>query len=383
MTAHPRSDPASPAAGDAYTPPPQDLVPLARAFVPLSALRPSYLQFLLQQASVDYLCAGQPLFDRGVCDYRHIFLLHGRVRLRYSSGYEELVSAGDTLFALANEMPRPCDAVADSDCTLLKLDSDRLDRILSWCQIGDYLLAELSVERDYDEDMEWIRTVLNSNLFYKVPPVNAERILDRMTPQVVMAGEVILRQGEIGNCCYFIKEGSARVTHRDEEGRVTHLADIGVGRCFGEDALVYETLRNATVTMLEDGVLMRLGKEDFKVLLIEPEVEEVSEDEAQSLAGEPVYIDVRTQEEYDEGHLVLAANVPLNLLSLKKRLLRTDVPYVLYCDTGRRSRAAAWLLGKQGYNTLALRGGLVGAGMQYQLVRDQSYMLREGRVLKG
>lgn len=358
-------------------------MPLAQTFVPLSALKSSYLNFLLQQSSLDYLCAGQTLFERGVCDYRHIYLLNGRVRLLYSSGYEEVVSAGESLFALANEMPRPCDAVADTDCTLLKLDSDRLDRILSWSQIDDYLLAELSVERDLDEDMAWICTVLNSNLFYKVPPVNAERILDRMTPEVVLAGDVVVRQGEIGNCCYFIKEGAARVTRRDDKGGMTHLADIGVGRCFGEDALVYETLRNATVTMTEDGVLMRLGKEDFKVLLIEPEVEEVSEAEALSLAGDPVFIDVRTQEEYDEGHLVLAANVPLNLLSLKKRLLRTDVPYVLYCDTGRRSRAAAWLLGKQGYNTLALKGGLVGAGMQYQLVRDASYMLKEGRVLKG
>lgn len=373
MTAQPASDPFAQ----------QDLMPLTRAFVPLCSLKPSYLNFLLQQASVDYLCAGQKLFDRGVCDYRHIYLLHGRARLIYSSGYQETVTAGETLFALANEMPRPCEGIADTDCTLLKLDSDRLDRILSWCQISDYLLAELCVERDLDEDMDWIRTVLNSNLFYKVPPVNAERILDRMVAQVTLAGEVIVRQGEIGNCCYFIKEGTARVTRREEKGGLAHLADIDVGRCFGEDALVYETLRNATVTMTTDGVLMRLGKEDFKVLLIEPEVEEVSEVEAQSLAEQPVYIDVRTQEEYDQGHLVLAANVPLNLLSLKKRLLRSDVPYVFYCDTGRRSRAAAYLLGKQGYNSLALKGGLVGAGMQYQLVGDVSYMLKDGRVLKG
>ncbi len=351
--------------------------------MPLSALKSSYLEFLLQQASIDYVCAGQRLFDRGVCDYWHFYLLHGRVNLVHASGFTETVSARDTLYPLANEMPRPCDGMADTDCTVLKLDSDRLDRILSWSQIDDYLLSELCVERDYDEDIAWIKTVLNSNLFYKVPPVNVERILDRMVPQVVLAGEVIVRQGEIGNCCYFIKEGAARVTRREANANPTHLADIGVGRCFGEDALVYETLRNATVTMVTDGVLMRLSKEDFKVLLIEPEVEEVSEAESQKLADEPVFIDVRTQGEYDEGHLALAANVPLGLLSLKKRLLRQDVTYVLYCDTGRRSRAAAYLLGKQGYNTLALKGGLVGAGMQYQLVRDLSYMLRDGRVFKG
>jgi len=184
-------------------------------------------------------------------------------------------------------------------------------------------------------------------------------------------------------CCFFIKEGAARVTRRDEKGPLQHLADIGVGRCFGEDALVYETLRNATVTMTSDGVLMRLSKEDFKLLLLEPQVEELAEEDFADLSEPPVCVDVRSQSEYDEGHLVLAANVPLSLLSLKKRLLRPDVPYVFYCDTGRRSRAAAFLLGKEGFNTFALKGGLVGAGMQYQLTRDASYMLRDGRVAKG
>lgn len=362
---------------------PQDLLAIARTFVPLSSLKGNYLDYLLQQASVDYICTGQRLFEQGVCDYRHQYLLHGHLRLMYPSGYEETISAKDSIFPLANEMPRPCDGIAETDCTVLCLDSDRLDRILSWSQIADYLLSELSVERDYDEDIAWIKTVFNSNLFYKVPPVNAERILDRMVPQVVMAGDVIVRQGEIGNCCYFIKEGTARVTRREEKGPAQHLADIGVGRCFGEDALVYETLRNATVTMSTDGVLMRLGKEDFKLLLLEPQVEEVAEEDFADFTEPPVYVDVRTQSEYEEGHLVLAANLPLNLLSLKKRLLRQPIPYVFYCDTGRRSRAAAYLLGKEGYNTFALKGGLIGAGMQYQLTRDTSYMLRDGVVAKG
>ncbi len=362
---------------------PPDLLAVAKAFVPLGVLKHTYLDYLLQQANVDYVCAGQRLFEQGTCDYRHQYLLNGRVQLDYASGYTESIAAKDALLPLAHEMPRPCDGIAVTDCTILRLDSDRLDRILSWSQIADYLLGELSVVRDRDEDIGWIKTVLNSNLFYKVPPVNAESILDRMVPQMVMAGDVIVRQGEIGNGCYFIKEGTARVTYRSETGEVQHLADIGVGRCFGEDALVYETLRNATVTMTTDGVLMRLSKEDFKLLLLEPQVEEVTEEDFSEFAEPPVYLDVRSQSEYDQGHLVLAANVPLNLLALKKRLLRPDVPYVLYCDTGRRCRAAAYLLGKQGFNTFALRGGLVGTGMQYQLTTDASYMLRDGKVAKG
>lgn len=356
-------------------------LPNADAFVPLCALKANYLQFLLEQASVEYACAGDRLFTRGVCDFRHIYLLSGRVKFKFASGYVETLSGRDALYALMNEMPRPCEGIADTDCTLLVIDSERLDRVLSWSQIAQYLVAELSVAEEQGEDIGWIKTVINSNLFYKVPPVNADCILDKMQPQLVAAGDVIVREGEIANCCYFIKEGSAGVTVlSNETGESKPLAEIGVGRCFGEDALVYETVRNATVTMLTDGILMRLDKSAFKLLLLEPQIEEFTEADCYSPADPPVFIDVRTQQEYDAGHLALAANVPLALLALKQRLLRKDVTYVFYCDTGRRSRAAAYLLGKQGFHAIALGGGLIGAGMQYQLVVDAGHLLKDGRI---
>lgn len=359
-----------------------NVLPMAEGLSPLCALKTSYLEFLLETAEVLYLCAGDTVFHRGVCDFRHVYLLSGRVRLQFASGYSEQVNARDLLHPLVDEMPRPCEAVADTDCTLLVVDSERLDRILSWSQIAQYLMAQLCAERDLDEDIAWIKTVLGSNLFIKVPPVNAALIINKMKPELVMAGEVIVRQGEIGSCCYFIKEGSAKVTvHHTEYAAPTDLAEIGPGRCFGEDALVYETLRNASVTMTSDGVLMRLDKAAFKLLLAEPKIDEVDEEQFHALAdNSPEFIDVRTQEEYERGHLALSANVPLSLLALKQRLLRRDVTYVLYCDTGRRSRAAAFLLAEQGFRAVALRGGLIGAGMQYQLVADASYILREGRA---
>ena len=234
-----------------------------------------------------------------------------------------------------------------------------------------------------DEDMEWIQTVLKSNLFYKVPPINVEMIFDRLKPVVVMAGDAIIRQGELGDACYFIKEGEAEVTQRSESGKLVKLADINVGRCFGEDALVNETVRNANVTMKTDGVLMVLNKQDFLLLRKEPVVEEVTENEAASMLQSPVYVDVRTDEEYNLGHLSFSANIPLGLLSLKKRLLDPAKPYVFYCDTGRRSRAAAYLLGKQGYNAMALAGGFIEAGLSENLVQEAGYMLRHGELVAG
>lgn len=360
-----------------------DALAMAKTLVPLNGLRESYLADLFNHVSVQTILQGQVLFQFGQVDNQHIYLLHGEVHLQTASGEVVSVATEDSILPLAHAQPRQQRGVAITDCMILRVDSDYLDRMVCWSQISDYLLAELCNERDMDEDMEWIQTVLKSNLFYKVPPINVEMIFDRLKPVVVMAGDAIIRQGELGDACYFIKEGEAEVTQRSESGKLVKLADINVGRCFGEDALVNETVRNANVTMKTDGVLMVLNKQDFLLLRKEPVVEEVTENEAASMLQSPVYVDVRTDEEYNLGHLSFSANIPLGLLSLKKRLLDPAKPYVFYCDTGRRSRAAAYLLGKQGYNAMALAGGFIEAGLSENLVQEAGYMLRHGELVAG
>ena len=61
------------------------------------------------------------------------------------------------------------------------------------------------------------------------------------------------------------------------------LAELGVGDTFGEEALIAEAKRNATVTMLTDGVLMRLNKQDFRELMNEPLLQWVSYDKAREI----------------------------------------------------------------------------------------------------
>ncbi len=361
-----------------------DAFETADTLVPIKSLRPSFLEDLFQHVAMQTVFTGEIIFEDGCVDHQHIYLQSGDVRLEFPSGAQKIVRAAETCFPLAHQQPRPARCVAITDSTLLRVDSDRIDRTISWSQIADYMLSELSLERDFDEDIEWMQTLLNSNLFLKAPPVNAEQIFSRLTPMVVEEGEVIIRQGEIGDCCYFIKEGDASVTMRlNDITRAELVAEIGPGRCFGEDALVNETVRNATITMVTDGVLMRLEKSDFMVLFNEPAVDDVSFDEIRGMIEDPIFVDIRTEEEYSGGHLAYSANLPLSLLSIKKRLLEPEIPYIFYCDTGRRSRAAAYLLGKQGYNVMSLQDGIVGQGLSDRLVMNENYILRKGKLVSG
>ncbi len=81
----------------------------------------------------------------------------------------------------------------------------------------------------------------------------------------------MIKQGEEGDYFYVITRGKCVVTREtplNKEG--IRLAELQVGDTFGEEALISEAKRNATVAMETDGSLMRLGKEDFRKLLNEP-----------------------------------------------------------------------------------------------------------------
>lgn len=359
---------------------------LTRTLVPLKDMSEAHLLDLLHNSSVEMTFAGQTLFSADTFDGDHLYLLHGDVTLTDSEGRRRQVKGHSTLMPLSAYQPRRETAVAESDGSVLRIDSERLDKLLTWSQASDYLQLNMSRQRDLDEDMEWMMTVLRSNLFFKVPPINVEQIFSRLEPQVVYAGDTILRQGELGDYAYFIKEGQAEVTRRQGEQH-QHLAAISTGRCFGEDALVHDAPRNATIRMLTDGVLMRLSKHDFYRLLREPEVDSLSLDAMVDAAqGGAVCVDMRSEEEYSEGHLAGAVNIPLGLLAMKSRLLHEQVPYICYCNTGRRSRAAAHLLKQQGYNAMALDDCRALFNDPYRaslLERGSNYLLRQGRAVPG
>jgi len=366
-------------------PPPVVDVAQTQTLVPLKDMAAPYVEVLLASARTEYVFAGQPVFTRGQVDNRHLYLLYGEVSLEDAEGEQEAIKGSKSLLPLAHYQPRQHTARALTDCAILSLDSSQLDKLLTWSQVTDYLHSVIARERDMDEDVEWMMTVLHSNLFFKVPPLNVEKIFAHMQTQTVNAGDVILRQGELGDRCYFIKEGWAEVTRQSHQGQEL-LATIGPGRCFGEDALVNEAPRNATVTMTENGVLMVLPKQGFYQLLKAPPIATISLKNLFFPPEEEVLIDVRSDEEYAAGHLPGAANIPLHLLGIKSRLLGLTISYILYCNTGLRSSAATHLLTEQGFKVRCLGGTrelFSGVNSPVALQKHSNYVLRSGVAVLG
>lgn len=82
----------------------------------------------------------------------------------------------------------------------------------------------------------------------------------------VEAGRVIFRQGEEGDCAYFIQSGEVEVI-RQQDG-VSHVfAKLSKGQYFGEMSLISDAPRNATVRAVTPARLAVLGKENFLTML--------------------------------------------------------------------------------------------------------------------
>jgi len=332
-----------------------------KTFSPLDGLKAENLHALARKTQVLELGTGRVLFKQGDTDKRTFYLVAGSVELRADDRLVGTVRAGspEARTALAPGLPRKFTARAASGLEYIVIDSDLLDVLLTWDQTGQYEVAEL--RRDgLDVSGDWMTTLLQTKAFHRIPPANIQAIFMRMQRINYRAREVVIKQGTEGDYFYVVVAGKCVVTREtplNKEG--IKLAELGSGDSFGEEALIAEAKRNATVTMSTDGTLMRLGKSDFQTLLNEPLLQWVDYDAAKEIIAKGgKWLDVRLPSEFQSFRIDDAVNIPLYFIRLKLNALDKNTQYVVCCDTGRRSSAAAYILSERGFEAYVLKGGL-------------------------
>lgn len=338
----------------------RNLTELFKVLVPIQDIQPKNFAELARKAVIEEMATGQILFKRGEQDGRTVYVLEGEVELQPESGPAQLVAAGTgaARYPLAHHQPRRSSASAKTGVKLLRIDSALLDLLLTWDQSAGCVVSEI---QGHAEVGDWMTRMLQSKAFLKIPPVNIQTMFMQMEAVPVRAGEVIIKQGDAGDFYYIISQGRGQVTRRSSDRRETTLAELSVGDSFGEEALISDAPRNATVTMLTDGALMRLSKAHFVALLREPLLSRVKFGRAMSLVQEGAcWLDVRTEAEHQNQSLPGSLNIPLWMLRIKAGDLDISRKYIVYCDTGSRSASAAFLLSERGFDAHVLQGGLVG-----------------------
>ncbi|NCF09604.1 MAG: cyclic nucleotide-binding domain-containing protein [Gammaproteobacteria bacterium] len=333
---------------------------ILKKLVPINSLNSEHVEQLASSTKPEQVPAGDVVFNEGEEDHSAIYLLQGEVELVTGSNVLKVLRGGDeaTQHPLAPYQPRQVTAKAKTVIALLRFKSDLLDTFLTWDQSSGYTVEDIDEEED---EGDWMAKILQKEVFFRIPPANIQTIFARMEPVSLRTGDKVIEQGQEGDYYYVIKRGHCKVTRKTRNyPKGVKLATLGVGDSFGEEALITDTKRNATVTMLSDGEMMRLSKEDFTKLLQEPLLNWLGYKEASAMVEEQgaKFLDVRLPAEFEQRHLEGSVNIPFFSLRMRLKQLEREAPFVLVCDTGSRSSAAAFLLNERGYEAFVLRGGL-------------------------
>lgn len=340
------------------TPAPVDDRLLAR-FVPMSALSQNHLRELGHHATFLELAPGDILREELERVESILYLVDGVLCLTGGGLPDELVKASDpgSRFALKGAETDGRHARAVERSRLLRVDRAKISTLLIWAQASQPRTGERDPER-LQADITAL--LLQSPLFERIPPSSIERVGELIEPVRFEAGDTVVRQGDPGDYYYVIESGRCEVLReREGGGEPLRLAELGNGECFGEEALLTDSRRNATVRMITGGTLLRLTREYFVDLISAPLVQDVSHERAEDLVATGArWLDVRLPEEFERDGLEGAINVPLAELRRRAGELPPGGSYVTYCNTGRRAQAGAFLLSQRGVHVSCLRDGI-------------------------
>ena len=343
---------------------------LLKTFVPTNSLNSGYFKELAKKTFLENVTSGATIFKLGGTDKKTIYLIAGKLTITSKEGKSIEVISGTTLarHPIANFQPRRHTAIAKTDCIITRVDSGILDALMTRDQVleGKPKIApknshapQVTDDNNSNDDDDWMTQILQSPVFMRVPPGNIQAMFMRLERITKKANDFVIKQGEEGDYYYIIERGQCKVTRSSKTSTEITLAKLKKGDSFGEEALISDQKRNANVVMITDGGLLRLSKKDFQELLKSPMLQWVTRKEADDLvkAG-ATWLDVRLKSEYENDHIEGSVNIPLMLLRIKCATLDANKQYVICCDTGSRSSAAAFLLAEQGIDSVCLKGGL-------------------------
>jgi len=257
--------------------------------------------------------------------------------------------------ALHTHFEQPFTAVTAENSSILMVDKNLLDLVITWNQAGEYVAADKSANNNQtvENESDWMSSLLKSPLFTQIPAPNIQQLFIKFEPVKVAAEQVIIKEGEPGDYFYVLSKGQADVI-RNIDGETLCLAKLDAGSLFGEEALISNAPRNASIIMRTDGLLMRLKKDDFTALLHRPLINYMNQHWIttiqQSATAKIKLIDVRRPDEFQSGIVEGSVNIPLPELRSHLDSFQPDTTYVIICDGGRRSEVGAHILIQRGLN---------------------------------
>ena len=330
---------------------------ILKGLSPFSALSNEDFAKIAEQGTFVLQPAGVLIFKRFSNDSNSHWLLTGRLNL-VNDAFENrpfTESDSQTYGAVDDFQPHTVSAVCEDTCLVFTLAKDIQDQI-------ETLLESAAKKADSSEnsvlDSNWMERLLSTPLFEFIPPMNIQTLLKRFTTRQVSNGEIIIKQGEPGDYFYMIKRGSVSV-HIEINGKVNQVAKLSAGQSFGQDALISDMPRNATIMATAPCELALLTEADFEDLLLSPVIEVITPAEIEE-AGRIHGTEVQVLNLYHPDEAQPAgdsAEISIPFIELRNHIqdLPQDVIYAVRGPTSAKiNHLGAYLLNESGYTAYVL-----------------------------
>ena len=309
--------------------------------------------------TVEFFRKGSTIIRSQEHDTPVCFLLEGCAEIRASFDNRIILTAGTQAVqeSLQSYIARGSNAKikAAEDCKILCVDPQQLDALL--LKEHDYAIHYLDeggvsvdddtlIDDDFQEDWEnvFICSSLAANLSNSMIP----QLMSQLENIAVSTGDVIVKANTPGDYFYLIKQGTATVQTAANGPFKGERFRLIAGNYFGDEALVADTTRNATVTMATDGLLGRLNIGAFNELIKQRLIEPMSS-EHRSKSSEMKIIDVRFAAEFKQNHVQGTENIPISFLRQKLDQLSLSSLYVLTPENDRRAELATYIMRQAGF----------------------------------
>ena len=219
----------------------------------LDRLQPSDRAALADAVTLNRFPAGQLIIQKGAAGDIFYMILEGTVSMTDIDGDQgdiETSAASDTAYfgelALMKNAPRACNVTAKTDCKCLALN--RADFLKMLGPLEDVMNANFC-----------FGVLRNLKLFDGVPESVIKNAAAKCTIEDFEAGTDIIKQGESGDKFYVISEGEAAVLKDDNQ-----VSGLEGGKHFGEQALLGDPVRNATIRAISRVRCFTLDKNTFE-----------------------------------------------------------------------------------------------------------------------
>ncbi|MEE8059857.1 MAG: cyclic nucleotide-binding domain-containing protein [Pseudomonadales bacterium] len=339
-----------------------DPLALIKQFTPLKQVSRKYHQQLATHLRLITVKLGETIIRKSRNTKLVHFLVKGSVEIRESFEVRYSLSHDDTRCEnpLETRLQDRSSVKALEECTLLVTHTDQVDQYLTWSQDytifyldeGDFSLRDDDlIDDDFQED--WDNVFIRSPLAANLSPAVIYQLMSRLEDVPVNAGDTIVKTHSPGDYFYIIKQGTVEVQTEATGPFKGESFKLGTGNYFGDEALVADTIRNATVTMTSDGILGRLDIEAFehliKLHLVSPLTTEIN-----TQTKNIKVLDVRFPMEYKLGHEAESINIPISVLRKQLDKMKQSLLYVITPANDRRAELATYLMRQAGYQAYHL-----------------------------